>query len=355
MAARIAISLVAVLAAVLMATLIEFEGTPVASTAEGAAPAAVPAVVRDTYVAADRYGFLTAADGAKLRFGVWTAKATPARGSILLLTGRGEFIDKYAVDIVPTLLARGFAVYAMDWRGQGLSARLVEDRQKGHIDSFDTYLSDLKAFIATVVEPEAPRPVVGLTHSMGGNVLLRYLAETGPESKVAAAVFGAPMTGLRREAIISTMLMLLPSVPQVDERFFYGSAPFQLIGREFIGNKVTHDERRFRFTEAWFAADPRLSLGGPTVGWLRQATRSIRALDAPGVPERIAVPTLVFSAGQDLLVDSKTHAAICERIPGCALIPYPDARHEIMMETDAIRARLFRDLDPFLDRVAPKR
>ena len=53
-----------------------------------------------------------------------------------------------------------------------------------------------------------------------------------------------------------------------------------LLAREFASNFVTHDERRYRFTEDWFTADPRLTLGGPTLGWSRQAVRSMAAVHA---------------------------------------------------------------------------
>jgi lysophospholipase len=333
--------------------LTDIEEQPLAFTATAARPAAVPDTVRETYVGADRYGFVAGADGAPLRFGVWQTRSRPARGSILLLTGRGEFIDKYAGEVIGELLARGFAVYACDWRGQGLSARQLEDRQKGHIDRYETYLGDLQAFLAAVVMPEAPRPVVALTHSMGGHILLRHLSENAGTTPISAGILGAPMTGLRREAIIATILTLLPPVAAVEERYFYGSAPFRMIGREFTGNKVTHDERRYRFTEAWFAADSRLALGGPTVGWLRQTLRSIWALGAPGYLERVRVPLLLLSAGQDLLVDSMTHTGVASRLPDCRHLVYASARHEIMMEVDAIRARFFADCDTFLARQAP--
>lgn len=336
-----------------MEGLTEIDGQTLAFTASGARPAAIPDTVRATYRGADRYGFVTAVDGPTLRFGVWDATTRPVRGSILLLTGRGEFMDKYAGELIGPLTARGFAVYALDWRGQGLSSRQLEDRQKGHIDRYETYLSDLQAFLAGVVVPEARRPIVALTHSMGGHLLLRHLAEQADSTPIAAGILGAPMTGLRRESLIATILTLLPSVAAVDERYFYGSAPFRLIGREFIGNKVTHDERRYRFTEAWFAADSRLALGGPTVGWLRQSVRSIRTLMAPGYLERVRTPLLLVSAGQDALVDSKTHLGAAARLSDCHHLVYPDARHEIMMEIDPIRARFFNDCDAFLAHHAP--
>ncbi len=331
----------------------EIDEPPLAFSASGARPVAVPDAVKATYAGADRYGFVTAPDGATLRFGVWRTSVQPARGTIVLLTGRAEFIDKYASEVIPQYLARGFAVYGLDWRGQGLSARALEDRQKGHIDRYETYLADLQAFLAGVVVPEAPRPIVALTHSMGGHMLLRHLADHADATPFAAGILAAPMTGLRHEAIIATILTLLPPVAKVDERYFYGSSPFRLIGREFTGNKVTHDERRYRFTEAWFDADSRLTLGGPTVGWLRQTQRSIKALAAPGTLERVRTPLLLLTAGQDLLIDGRTHVAACARLPDCRHVVYADSRHEIMMEIDPVRDRFFADTDAFLARHAP--
>src|SRR5258708_4832592 len=234
----------------------------------GAAPTGVPSEVAATYRPADRYGFLDR-DRAHLRYACWNAQGTPAatrRGTILLLTGRGEFIEKYASEVVGELLDRGFAVIALDWRGQGLSYRPLADREKGHIDSFDTYLADLKLFLQSVVASEAPRPILALCHSMGGHILLRHLAETGAEP-LSAGLIVSPMTALQREAFLRSVLMLMPEMAVVDHRYLFGTGPFVFLAREFASNHVTHDERRYRFTEAWFNADPRLSLAGPTIGW----------------------------------------------------------------------------------------
>ena len=113
--------------------------------ASAAAPAAVPPSLRATYRAADRFGFLER-DGARLRYAWWNALGIP-RGTVVILTGRGEFIEKYATEVVGDLLERGFAVAAIDWRGQGLSDRPLQDRGKGHIDTFATYMADLRLFL----------------------------------------------------------------------------------------------------------------------------------------------------------------------------------------------------------------
>src|SRR5437762_5309030 len=138
-----------------------------------AKPAAVPAELLATHRPANLYGFLQGAGG-RTRYARWNASGTP-RGTILLLTGRGEFIEKYATEIVGELLGRGFAVIALDWRGQGLSDRMLAERDKGHIDSFATYVADLQLFLDKVVVPVAPRPVLLLCHSMGAHIALRGL------------------------------------------------------------------------------------------------------------------------------------------------------------------------------------
>src|SRR4030095_9837070 len=233
-----------------------------------AAPTGVPPELAASYRPADRYGFLERA-GARLRYACWNASGT-ARGSVVVLGGRGEFIEKYATEVVGELLARGFAVFALEWRGTGLSDRPLPDRDKGHIDTFTTYMADLELFLEAVVAPAAPRPVFALCHSMGGHILLRHLAESGA-GPLAAALIVSPMTALPREAFLRSVLMVMPELPAIDHRYLFGTGPFVHLAREFTTNYVTHDERRYRFTEVWFKADPRLSVGGPTVGWGRPA------------------------------------------------------------------------------------
>jgi lysophospholipase len=308
-----------------------------------AKPAAVPPDLASTYRPANRYGFLDRAGG-RQRYACWNATGTDRRGTVLLLTGRGEFIEKYATEVVGELLARGFAVMALDWRGQGLSDRQLADREKGHIDNFTTYMADLQLFIEQVILPQADRPVLGLCHSMGGHILLRHLSENGPEP-LSAALIVSPMTALQREAFLRSVLMLMPEMPAVDQRYLFGTGPFIFLAREFASNHVTHDERRYRWTEAWFKADPRLSLGGPTIGWARQAARSMTACVAPGYLERIGIPLLLMSAGEDQLIDSSSHAPVVARLKHGELVTVAGAKHEIMMETDPLRAQFWQAFD----------
>jgi len=307
-----------------------------------AAPTGIPSELAATYVPADRYGFLQG-NGARLRYAGWNVRGT-AKGSVVVLTGRGEFIEKYATEIVGELLGRGYCVFALDWRGQGLSDRPLADRNKGHIDNFSTYMADLQLFLDKVVAPVAPRPILALCHSMGAHIVLRVLAENG-SGPLAAAVLTSPMTHLRRDAMLRSVLMLMPEVPMVEERYLFGTGPFVLLAREFNSNFVTHDERRYRFTDQWFAADPRLALGGPTLGWARQAVRSETAAMAPGYLERIGLPLVLISAGEDPLIDSRHHAAVAARLKHGEHFTIGGAKHEVMMETDDLRALFWEGFD----------
>ncbi len=311
-----------------------------------AAPVGVPPELTATYVAADRYGFIQGV-GARLRYACWNVPGTApdkTKGTVVVLGGRGEFIEKYATEIVGELLGRGYAVFAMDWRGQGLSDRLLADRNKGHIDNFSTYIADLKLFLEKVVVPTAPRPVLALCHSMGAHIVMRALAENG-SGPFSAGVLVSPMTALKREAMLRSVLMLMPEVPAVEERYLFGTGPFILLAREFNANFVTHDERRYRFTDQWFTADPRLALGGPTLGWGRQAVRSMSLASTPGYLERIDLPLVLITAGQDLLIDSRTHDAVAARLKHGEHFIIAGAKHEVMMETDELRALFWEAFD----------
>ncbi|MBS0244189.1 MAG: alpha/beta hydrolase, partial [Proteobacteria bacterium] len=123
-------------------------------------------------------GFFKAQDGTLLRFARWDATRGPRRGTACVFTGRGEPIEKY-FETIADLRRRGFAVAIHDWRGQGGSGRPLPDRNKGHVESFQAYESDVYRFMKDVVLPDCPAPYIGLGHSLGGNIMLRLATTQG--------------------------------------------------------------------------------------------------------------------------------------------------------------------------------
>ena len=86
-------------------------------------------------------GAIQTPDGVNLRFARW-APPPGRKGTVLVLQGRAEFIEKY-FETVRDLRARGFAVVTFDWRGKGLSDRALSNRHKGYVRSFSNYITDL--------------------------------------------------------------------------------------------------------------------------------------------------------------------------------------------------------------------
>ena len=66
-----------------------------------------------------------AVDGITLRVARWVPSRATA-GTVAVFPGRAEFIEKY-FEVISELLARNFTVIAMDWRGQGMSARELDN------------------------------------------------------------------------------------------------------------------------------------------------------------------------------------------------------------------------------------
>jgi len=66
------------------------------------------------------------------------------------------------------------------------------------------------------------------------------------------------------------------------------------------------------------------------------------------------MPIMVMGAGEESIVDNSSHAEVATLLPNARHIMVDGARHEIMMETDNIRAQFWAAFDTIADAVAPK-
>ena len=288
--------------------------------------------------------------GARLRAALFRPSGS-ARGSIVLSGGRTEPIEKY-YEVIGELTARGFVVLVHDWRGQGLSQRLLADRLRGHADAPGDFLSDYERLLAEF-EAELPRPWIALGHSMGGCLTLLALA-CGEARRFAGAVLSAPMLGLQ-----------LPLPPPVVSRLAAlarrgGQGGAFALGQSsharddaFAGNRLTHDEARFRRWRDQLKACPDLGLAGVTWGWLAFAFAAMGELARPGALDSVDIPVLAFVAEGDQIVDTRAQHATLGRLKAGRIVIVPGSRHEILMETDARRALFWTEFDALSEALAP--
>ncbi len=270
----------------------------------------------------------------------------PAKGVVLLLSGRADFIEKH-FETICDLQGFGYGVLTLDWRGQGRSGRLLDDPMKGHIDSYEAALKDLRRVLTASVSV-CGRPLWVLAHSMGGALAVRAL-QTGMLD-VKAAVLTSPMLGINTGAISSQAAQAIVSVMmrmRLGTAYVPGRATDPLV-EVFAKTTLTHDEARFQRSQAYMRAEPALQLGGVTVGWLSQSYRLLKHIWAPRALEAISAPILVQSARPDALVRADMAEAACTRIPHAKFVAFDGARHELLHETDDVRARFWQNVQDFL-------
>jgi lysophospholipase len=309
---------------------------------------------RDGFVVADgvplpdggRVSLFHATDGVALRAAVWRP-AGALRGTVCLFQGRAEFIEKYG-ELAGELLARGFAVATFDFRGQGLSQRLTANPLKGHVDDFDEFRADAEAFMRQVAFVDCPAPFYAVSHSMSAPVLVS-LAARQPQWFDRILLL-APMVGLplaRAEFFARGLATGLGRAGFSGAYIPSGSNRIMAL-RAFDGNPVSSDPVRYGRSVALILKEPELAIASPTIGWVHAAFRAMTATALPGVPEAFRTPTLVLTAGADRIVDVRASARFAERIRGGGHLMVRGARHELVMERDAIREQFWAAFDAFV-------
>ncbi|MEO0459374.1 MAG: alpha/beta hydrolase [Myxococcota bacterium] len=282
--------------------------------------------------------------GLRLRLVRWHGESVPERRS-LICTGRNEPIDKY-LEVAQNLVARGFEVWGMDWRGQGGSEREVTHAQRGHVGTFDSYLADLTQ---VVDGPLGGCVSVLVAHSMGGHVALRF-AHDRPGS-LRALVLSAPMIAIDTGPLPAFAIAWLARRARrigLGESYLPGHQNLMQRAARFKGNPLTSDRERFEHNFAFLRRHPELVTGGATWGWLAAAADSMAMAQKRGFAETITAPTLILSGEEDRVVSGRAHRTYTERIPHATLVMVPGARHEILVETDERLSEVWAAIDRFL-------
>lgn len=287
--------------------------------------------------------WLDGAEGRRLRMCIAPATdGQSARGTVIVCPGRTEFIEKY-FEVGRDLQAMGFAILILDWPGQGMSDRLLPNAMKGHIDSFQTFMSALHKALEELSET-LPQPHVSLAHSMGGAIALAAITQN--LVKVDAAAFSAPMWGLKNRFM--GMKYLAWSMKTLGQGDSYVMKPKPRAG--FEDNIVTHDKGRWLIQEKLYEASPQLELGQVTWSWLRASLDVIDRFAKPAALANVNCPVLIATAGEEALVDNDSHHRISRHLNNVERLFIEHARHEILMETDDIRDQFWAAFKRLLER-----
>ncbi|HEX6011752.1 MAG TPA: alpha/beta hydrolase [Geminicoccaceae bacterium] len=292
-------------------------------------------------------------DGMRVRIAHRGHGRAQALGTVVVLTGRAEFVEKYE-ETLGELASLGFASAIFDWRGQGGSDRFLDHRHRGHVVQVEDYLADLAAVLDWVERRRLPEPFLMLGHSMGGHVGLRFLGER--PGRFVGAVLSAPMFGINLGPLpgrVAQAICALAVRAGAGHRYAPGQRDFDLARCLREANRLTSCDIRLEDLRRRLAATPELALGGVTYGWLGAALRSIALARRPGFLESIATPVLVCQAGIERIVSNRAQVEVARRLPRGRLVVFPEARHELLRERDPIRRRFFQTFAEFAADVTP--
>ena len=269
------------------------------------------------------------------------------KGTVLILGGRAEFIERY-FETMNSLLARGLAVASFDWRGQGGSQRVTQDPMRGHIESFADFDRDLDTVYTRLLVAQCPKPFYALAHSTGGHMLLRALRG---KKWLERAVITAPLLGLHFgpwPKPVARTLARGAKLFGVSQAYLPGLPKKPIQSTNFTNNPLTSDRKRWDRDAATLAAHPELGLGAPTYGWLNAALASIDELQNWPQTQGPSCPTLIAIAGLDKVVNNTGTKKFLARAPGFSSLTIADSRHEILNEKDEIRERFFAAFEAFI-------
>lgn len=285
---------------------------------------------------------LVASDGVQLRGALWRGSG---RGLVLLLAGRTEFLEKYTL-AAAELVARGFSVASLDWRGQGLSQRLIQPHVKGHVGHFTHFHRDLEALAAHPLVAETIGPRIMIANSMGAAIGLGALYRRAVS--VQSVVLLAPMLGI----VMSRWMRLLSRVTlplaQRTGRTGYwpplrhASRPYVFAG--FPGNQLTGDRELFDWLASTIRTHSELQLAMPTLGWLAEAQAEMSWLSRQGA---LDCKALCLLGEREEVVAPQAVRAGAARM-GARLEVIADARHDLLMEVPQGRAQAWAAIDRFL-------
>lgn len=303
----------------LLAALLGFLGIGCAAPAYVAGRRVAPAVAAGVIHAEERF---EGKEGVKLFSQSWRPAGQP-RAIVVLVHGLKDYSDRYR-DFAVWLVARGYAVHALDLRGHGDS-----EGDRVWVGSFSDYLEDLHTFLERVRAAQPRRKLFLFGHSMGGAIVTLYTLTREPKPDGLITSAGALKTE-ESGATTGTVKVLGTIFPSL--------ALFELKDENFSRDPAVG---------AAMATDP-LIYGAKAPA--RTAAEVIRAIER--IRERsgeLTVPLLAMHGSKDLLTPPSGSKELVEAAKSTdkTLALYEGLFHDLLHEPE--KQQVMDDIGAWLD------
>jgi alpha-beta hydrolase superfamily lysophospholipase len=292
---------------------------------------------------------LQAADGTAISYRRWQPDGDPT-AIVVVAHGMSEHGGRYA-RLAEELVGRGWAVYAPDHRGHGLTARSTGPGRAGEAGVAGT-LDDLLALVGRARDDNGDLPVVLVGHSMGAMLAQAFAERHGAElAGLALSGTGGVAEGIADMAAGMRAMVdagmgddPVPMLPMFNTAFEPARTPYDWLSRDeaevdaYVADPLCGDEIPMTFG---FVAD---------LMDLVAETTSLEGLAR--LPEDL--PVLLLTGEQDPASNMAENVHALEeqlRALGREVEAhyYPGARHEVLNETN--RAEVTSDLLTWIERV----
>jgi len=241
----------------------------------------------------------------------WEAEGD-AKAVIVMVHGALEHHLRYGW-LIEMWRSSGFHVIMDDLPGHGATSRA----RRGHIDSFDEYVREVKDWVQTAFRYELPVFILG--HDLGGLIAIRLLQEE--RINIAGVILSSPLLGVINHP--GKMIQLLS----------YGLNRVYPAFRFNTGLTVHLATRNEAVQEA--DAKDTLYVTTVSVRWYRELLAAIK-LAFVNVEKTIDIPLLIMQAGEDKLVDKRMVRDWFNRLPLSEIRfkEWPKFYHEIFNEPE---------------------
>ena len=288
--------------------------------------------------------------GVRLRYGF--TRPAHAVAYVMILQGRGEFIERYD-ETARELAARNLGCVAFDFRGQGGASREVAQRNMCHVDDINCYCADTFNVVAHVKAHLGLSPSLLLSHSTGSLVGMKMLIDA--PSLWQSAVMIAPFFALGG---VNGQLKLVAKCLSsgfcrlgLEKQYLPGQKRSSRVQPFDPRNTLTSDSRRHQRNWDYLKVNPDLFAGGVSAGWLNACLRAQAELEkkakelSAGQPSAVLPPISMVLAGDDRVVNNRRTRKIFGKNPSVSMTQIPAARHEILQERDLFRVQFWRAFD----------
>ncbi|HYD18962.1 MAG TPA: alpha/beta hydrolase [Patescibacteria group bacterium] len=288
----------------------------------------------------------TSTTGKKIRYG-HVEPAGEKKGTVIITTGYADFREAYH-ETIHEYLDRGYAVWMMDWAGHGGSEKNASPPKKGQ--TLDDHVEDLRKFRQEIVQFDKAQPVFLSTHSMGGQVALRYLEQHKTDFNFA--ILATPLVEMRP---------LGPGAGLMKQAFaaaVEGGLADQKIkdGRRSLTRQLTAERKDMReknpvrmgLHKAFMLLNDKLKAEDPTIGYVDSLFKSTDKTGDEKFLRSISTPVLFGIGGADDVIDNESVRRAGRLVPNAKTVEIEGGLHALWIDRDTQRKAWWREIDGFI-------